>query len=54
MARSGERVPVGLNEGTALNYARRAADGFVVGVSHRVAFNKELAVQDTKAKTKEE
>ena len=54
VARSGERVAVGLNEETALRYARRAADAFGVGESHRVAFDKKLAVQDTKAKTKEQ
>ena len=53
VARSGERVPVDLNEETALSYARRATDAFGVGDSHRVAFDKKLAVQDTKAKTKE-
>ena len=53
VARSGERVAVGLNEDTALHYARRAADAFGVGESHRVAFDKKLAVQDTKAKTRE-
>lgn len=54
VARSGERVPVNLNEATALSYARRAADAFGVGDSHRVAFDKTLAVADTKAKTKDQ
>ena len=51
--RSGERIPISLNEETALSYARRTADAFGVGESHRVAFDKTLAVGDTKAKTKE-
>ena len=54
VARSGERVPVNLNEGTALSYARRAADAFGVGDSDCVVFCKKLAVADTKAKTKEQ
>ena len=52
--RSGERVPVGLNEENALSYACHTADAFGVGDSHRVAFDKKLAVEDTKAKTKEQ
>lgn len=54
VARSGERVAVGLNEDPALRYARRAADAFGVGDSRRVTFDKKLAVQDTKAKTREQ
>ena len=54
VARSGERVPVNLNEATALSYARRAANAFGVGDSHRVAFDKKLAVTDTKVKTREQ
>ena len=54
VARTGERVSVGLNEETALSYALRAADAFGVGDSHRVAFDKKLAVKDTKAKTKDQ
>ena len=54
VARSGERAPVTLNEEDALSYARRAADAFGVGKSSRVAFDKKLAVEDTKAKTKEQ
>ena len=54
VARSGERVAIGMNEETALCYARRAATAFGVGDSHRVAFDNKLAVQDTKAKTKEQ
>lgn len=52
--RSGKRVPAILNEETALTYARRAADAFGVGDNHQVAFDKKLAVQDTKMKTKEQ
>ena len=52
--RSGERVPACLDEETVLSYARRAADAFGVGDSVRVAFDKKLAVADTKAKTKEQ
>ena len=54
VARSGERVSIGLDEETALGYARRAADAFGVGESSRVVFDKRLAVADTKAKTKEQ
>ena len=52
--RTGERVPVGIGEEVALSYAGRAADAFVVGDSHRVGFEKKLAVADTKAKSKEQ
>ena len=54
VARHGERVPVDLNEETALGYACRAAEDFGVGDSHRVAFDRKLAVLDTKAKTREQ
>ena len=54
VARSGERVPVTLNEEDALSYARRTAHAFGVGESSRVAFDKRLAVEDTKAKTKDQ
>ena len=54
VARSGKRDTVGLNEDVALDYARRTADAFGVGASRSVAFDKNLAVQDTKAKTKEQ
>ena len=54
VARSGERVTVGLHEETALDYARRTADVFGVGDNHRVLFDKKLAVEDTKANTKEQ
>ena len=54
VARTGARTPVGLNEETALSYARSAADAFGVGESCRVAFDKKLAVQDTKANSKEQ
>ena len=54
VARTGERVPVSLNEEAALTYAYRAADAFGVGESSRVNFDKKLAVQDTKAKTRDQ
>ena len=54
VARTGERVPLDLNEDVALNYACRAADVFGVGEGHRVAFDRKLAVTDTKVKTKEQ
>lgn len=50
LARSGERIPVDLNEKVAFDYARRAAGHFGLGKSHRVAFDKKLAVADTKTK----
>ena len=54
VSRSGERTSVGLNEEIALDYAVRAAAAFGVGESHCVAFDKKLAVQDTKVKAKEQ
>jgi len=51
--RTGERVSVGFDEAVALRYAAQAAKEFGVGESHRVDFDKKLAVADTKAKTKE-
>ena len=54
VARSGERAPIDLTADAALEYARRAAAAFGVGNDRRVAFDKKLAVQDTKAKTKEQ
>ena len=54
VARSGERVPVSLDEIAALTYVRRAADAFGVGKSCRVSFDKKMAVEDTKAKTKDQ
>lgn len=54
VARNGERVPFDLNEETALSYARLTADVFGIGESDRVVFEKKLAVEDTKAKTKEQ
>ena len=50
VARSGARVPIDLTADTALEYARRAAAAFGVGNDRRVAFDKKLAVQDTKTK----
>ena len=54
VARTGARIPFGLNEEVALRYARSAADAFGVGENSQVAFDKKLAVEDTKAKTKEQ
>ena len=53
VSRSGERVPVGLNAETALSYAHLAAGAFGVGEGYPVAFDKRLAVEDTKVKTRE-
>lgn len=53
VARNGERVPVELNEHSAFEYALQAAKRFGVGESRKVAFEKNLAVKDTKAKTKD-
>jgi len=53
VARSGERSPFGLSEEVALNYARGVSDAFGVGGDCRVIFDKNLAVRDTKAKTRE-
>ena len=53
VARTGERVPVGLTQEVALSYARSAADSFGVGESCSVAFDKRLAVEDTKEMTRE-
>ena len=52
--RTGQRKQISMDEETALAYARRAAEAFGVGESHQVSFDKKLAVQDTKAKTKEQ
>ena len=54
VARNGMRETVGLDEATALDYARSAAHAFGVGDDHRVTFDKNLAKADTKAKTKEQ
>ena len=53
VARSGERIPVELSEEAALTYAQRCADDFGVGGSDQVEFNKKLALDDTKVKTRE-
>lgn len=50
VARSGQRTEVPLNEERALAYAEIAADAFGVGVSRRVAFDKNRARQDAKEK----
>ena len=52
VARTGERTPVDLGEGAALGYARHAAAEFGVGRSRRVFFDKKLATEDTKEKSK--
>lgn len=54
VARTGVRNPVGLDGNAALGYAQGAADAFGVGEGCRVPFDKRLAVQDTKAKSKEQ
>ena len=54
VARDGERTPIGLNEHRALSYAEAVAAAFGVGASRRVAFDKKLAIQDTKEKTKDQ
>ena len=46
--RSGKRNAVDLNEQTALNYAKTAADAFSVGPSRQLSFNKKLAQDDAK------
>ena len=52
--RNGQRHRVGLDEAAALRYAEGAAADFGVGESCRAAFDKRLAQQDIKAKTKEQ
>jgi len=52
VARGGERMPVGLNEDIAFGYARQAAETFGVGEDRHLDFDKRMAVQDTKVKTK--
>ena len=51
---NGQRHRVGLDDAIALSYAEGAAADFGVGENHTVAFDKKLAQQDTKAKTKEQ
>ena len=46
--RSGKRTEVDLNEQTALNYAKTAADAFGVGPSRQLSFDKKLAQEDAK------
>ena len=53
VARSGIRTSVELDEDIAYEYACQAAENFGVGSDRTVAFDKNLAVQDTRAKTKE-
>ena len=52
--RNGQRHRIGLDEAIALSYAEGAAEDFGVGENHTVAFDKKLAQQDTKAKSKEQ
>lgn len=52
--RSGQRHVVKLTADAAYDFARAAADAFGVGASRRVQFDKKLARDDTKAKTKEQ
>ena len=52
VARTGERQPVSLDEGTALAYAQAAAEDFVVGEDRAESFNKDYAKADAKKKTK--
>ena len=46
--RSGKRIAAPLNEQTALNYAKTAAEAFGVGRSRQLSFNKKLAQEDAK------
>jgi CRISPR-associated protein Csb1 len=48
VGRDGKRAPVALSSSTVLDYAKNAADAFVVGADHRVAFKKEFAQEDLK------
>ncbi len=48
VTRDGVRSPVGLSSVVALDYARTAADKFVVGPGRRVAFKKQFAQDDLK------
>ena len=52
VARSGERTEVALDHELALSYAQTARQGFDVSGDRTVAFDKKLAVQDTKADDK--
>lgn len=54
VARSGERSSVFLDESVVLRYAQDAAKAFGVGEGCRVTFDKKLALEDIKAKTKEQ
>ena len=52
--RSGKRIEVDyLNEDTALNYAKTAAEAFGVGPSRRLSFSNELAKKDAKDANKD-
>ncbi len=52
--RNGQRRPVGLGDALALSYAEGAAHDFGVGDDCTVAFDKSLAKQDAREKTKEQ
>ena len=54
VARSGVRTLIGLDEDGALAYAQSAASAFGVGEDHEVAFDKTLAIADTRVKTKDQ
>lgn len=51
--RSGQRLEIALNQGNALNYARKSARQFGVGKDRSVEFDKALAKADSKKKTKD-
>lgn len=51
VSRSGERTQIGVTDERALAYAQGAAAAFGVGANRRVAFDKNLASQDTKEKS---
>lgn len=52
VSRNGDRASVTLEENLAFRYAQNAAAAFGVGADRSVAFDKSLAVADTKVKTK--
>ncbi len=52
VARDGRRTSVELTEQAALSFAQGAANAFGVGAGRTVAFDKNLADEDTKVKTK--
>lgn len=54
VSRNGKRTPILLDENVVLRYAQSAAEAFGVGEDCPVAFDKKLALEDIKAKTKEQ